>query len=455
MTVAAVLSLASVDSCQKIAQQKQSLAVPELKIDNCQNGSFVVVWSAVENAVGYECEFDSNATETVSECSYGKDGLEAGKTYTLKVRALADEDSEFTSSEWAQIEIVMGENEPDFVIDCEVRGRMIYVDVYPADKQGTYYAEVIDKITYDEYGTDPKVVFGKILEYYEEIFGNGTYDFLKDVGDLSFDMDMNAYSMEAYVIVGGIDQQLNITTSVVTEYFITDELPVSDNTFSVEFKNVTGATIQACVTPSNDDPYTMILIESESMEGFTEDEIYDLFCKQYSVWIKDHVYNGYMEMNYNSGLFPETEYTLFVFGWDTMPNTDISKFYVTTTKAESGESLTFEMEAEVLGPNEVYTHIIPSRNDMYYFSDVLPVNDYEPIKDDLKTYYSDLSGGWGMPLIEYIRMFADSGESEYTYDYLESGTEHVFYAVGLSIDGDEVTFHTPYEYDQTLVTPEE
>ncbi len=436
--------------------EKVKLATPELTQTLNDHTSFTVSWQAVENAVAYMCDMDGQTTET-SDLSITFSGLEEASSHVVKVKAVADANSNYQDSEWAEMTVQLQEKGADFEITCKVSGKNVDVTVKPADKKMAYYSEILSDADYKDYGGDPVKAFQQIINFYKEIFGEGTFDFLKDMGDVSYSMDMDAYNLDAYVFAAGIDEDLNITTEVAMQAFKTDPLPLSDNTFDIKLLEKGPAKAVFHVTPSNNDPYTMIVMEKEDLKGYTDDDLHSLFSNEYKGWIREHLYKGEMDMTYTDGLFPDTEYILFVFGWDTEPNTELNRFEFTTDKPSEGSDMTFEFEAEVQGPTDIYTKVVPSDPEALYFTDVIKKSDVDKYgADHLDDYYKDIcENNGGFPFIDYMQLFVVVGTCEYLYDYLDPNTEYVLMAVPLTLEDDNVLFHTPQFYDGKLVTPAE
>lgn len=457
LVLAAATVLLSVFSCRP-ESVRTTLDRPEPVVASQSATSFTVTWEPVADAFSYRYILtgpglleEEIATETPSvSCRY----MQADAEYLLRVQAVADPAGGLSDSEWAEIAIPL---QSLFHVGLEVDGRTVSVRVRPDNPELTYYAEVITDYQYrEEMGGNPDQAYATILDYYAEIFGNGTFDFLKDVGDLDFTMEMPLFGEKSHVILAGIDESLEITTDVEMYAFETEPLPVSENTFVIKLLELSASTASVEVTPSNDDPYTMVLVESDDLEGYTDEEIYSLMAKEYSGWINNgHVYTGYMVMNYSTGLLPSTDYTLLVFGWNTQPNTDINRFEFATEEGGPGAGVTFEMFAEVQGPYEIFTRVTPSDNQVYYFYDLVSEADYEAYEGNMKRYIEDICAEGGIDAAYYAEMFAVAGESEMLYDYMEPETSYYLYAMAIEIVGEEVVFYEPFFYDKILTTPAE
>lgn len=452
----------SFTACEKEEEivKEVKLATPELTHSLIDPTSFSVSWKAVDNAVSYVYDFDGTSVET-NDLSVTFSELEAASTHVVKVKAVAEKGTYFLDSDWAELSVTLdedpgsGETPATFEITCDIDGKNVHVKVMPGDKQMAHFSQILSEEDYKDYDNDPKKAFQGILDSYKEFLGSGTYDILKDFGDIEFDMDMGAYNLTGYVFAAGIDEDLNITTDVAVCQFKTGPLPVSENTFQFELLEKGPARAVVEITPSNNDPYTMVLMEKDDLIGYTDEDMRSLFSKEYKGWIMEHLYVGKMDMTYTTGLFPDTEYILFVFGWDTEPTTELYKFELKTEPPVVDDNMTFEFFAEVLGPAEILARVTPSSKESLYFTDVLPKSEFDKYgADNLIEYYKyicEINGGYS--LADYVRLFAVTGDNEYLYDYMDPNTEYVLIAVPVTLTEDKAFFHKVHVYDQTLVTP--
>lgn len=442
--------------------EKVRIATPELTYSVNGSSSFSVSWKAVENAVSYVYDLNGDTAST-EDLSVTFNDLATDSTYLVKVKAVAGSNSVYVDSEWAEISVRLENDETPggdevvkpFEITCDVSGKNVFVQVKPSDKTMAHYSQILSEADYLDYGGEPVVAFQNIVNSYKEIFGDNTFNFLKDVGDVEYSMDMDAYDLNAYVLAAGIDENLNITTEVVICPFKTEPLPLSDNIFVIDLIEIGPAKAVFEITPSNDDQYTMVLMEKDDLTGYTDDDLNSLFSKEYKGWIREHLYSGEMSMTYTNGLFPDTDYILFVFGWDTEPNTQLNKYEFRTEKPVEDSDMTFEFTAEVQGPTKIFAKVVPSSKESLYFTDVLMKSDLDKYgADNLDDYYKNICETYGgYSFVDYMRLFAVTGDNEYLYDYMEPGTEYVLMAVPIKIDGDNVIFYTPQFYSEPLVTP--
>lgn len=84
--------------------------------------------------------------------------LEAGATYTLKVKAVSAE----TESEWAESSVTLNlKEEVKFNLQVNIDGYDLYVQTSPTDKDFKYYMEPVPESMFLEAGSDPAVLIEK------------------------------------------------------------------------------------------------------------------------------------------------------------------------------------------------------------------------------------------------------------------------------------------------------
>lgn len=108
LTILAAAFLVLAVSCSKEKKEEEPtiLSAPELSVAETTTDSFKVTWEAVEGAEKYGYEFEGNS-DYVSETELSFSGLEAGATYSLKVKSV----SASAESEWAEISVTL-ESDP-------------------------------------------------------------------------------------------------------------------------------------------------------------------------------------------------------------------------------------------------------------------------------------------------------------------------------------------------------
>lgn len=448
------------------------LEAPTVTVASKTDSSFTIEWESVENAGHYSVDFMGDVTDTES-LEAGYSGLESGQTYEISVKAIPDDLEKFTESDWTKLSVTLDtttvEPDPDpkpekyfdINIDFDKDALIMYCSITPADMDMYYYRETMTQAQVNELGGGSvETAWQAALDSYYAIFGNSIWDYYITTG---FDEWMvgTTYEETEYVMAAGIDTELNRITPVEYATLETGEAPQSDNTFVIEVKDITSSSAVVYVTPSNSDPFSLVLVESNDIEGYTEDELRDLLINVYT----DYVYDGnlfYQEMymTYPEGtLYPNTEHTVLVFGWNTVPNTEIFKKTFKTLPPASSDDLTFEITAEVIDAWNLHGVFVPSDPDAQYFALAVADYEFEPYKDYPPQFIIDVCDNFGLPLSSYAEMFAQTGTYDHVFDNWNDGiipeTSYYIWAVGFTAEGAGGTFGNWQIYEEILTTPAE
>lgn len=455
--VAACLMLAA--SCEKNqgnGDGDKELAAPALEIKETTPTSFKVIWSAVEGAEKYDYEFNGQA-ESVDKTELEFTGLETDKTYTLKVRSVSE--SQSLVSDWAEISVELKSGETpasvEFNLSVTSEGLNVIVKTAPSDKTFPYYVEPIPASMYEAAGNDPEAFFSQMMSDYAVAFGSASaaYDKICKTGDQDLKYDISKYAEEKYyVLLAGIDESLNITTEV--ECVSVDiELPVSDNTFDVAIVELEQTKIVVQVTPSNDDQFAIILQDKKTLDSMTEAQMRNFIANLVN---DNNLCSGRTVMQYDKNIAPSHDFSILVFGWDGTFTTEIVRKDFRTPDPEEVDELTFEFNVDVTGPVTANCEIIPSNQKASYFYDVIAMDKWTTdYKEDPREYIKQMAEEKSWTIVRYLTLFGSVGTQEYEYgdSYLSPGSEFVLFAIGYTIEGDEVTYLAPQHV--TFSTPAE
>ena len=291
----------SVDSGEDIVD-KVPLPSPVVEVQSLDAASFTIVWEEVTGAASYSyrCGW-SGETGTVEDTLLSFGGLEAGNAYTVYVASLPSPDASlFLASPETEVIVELpgaatSGNGFTFELVDEPDKMVMNYTVIPDDPDMLFYRDAFTDVQWEDFGGNPEDVWETAL------------------------------------------------AGVVDTMFYSGPVPPSDITFDIVVSNVGVSSAVVSVEPSNDDPWSMLMIEG-NMEDYSEQDMKDLLKYTYSEYINDgHVYSGYLDMRYNEGtLDPDTDYTVMVFGWNTALSTDIDTVRIRTDKASSSANLTFE-----------------------------------------------------------------------------------------------------------------
>lgn len=448
------------------------LEAPAITLESKTDSSFTISWEAVENAGCYSVDFMGDITDTES-LEAGYSGLESGQTYEISVKAVPADLEKYTESDWTKFSVTLDtsatvEPEPDpekyfdINIDFDEAAMMMYCSITPTDMEMYYYRETMTQAQVNELGGGSvEDAWQAALDSYYAIFGSSIWDYY--IITVGFDKWMadTTYEETEYVLAAGIDNELNRITPVEYATLETGEAPQSDNTFVIEVKDVTSSSAVVYVTPSNSDPFSLVLVESYDIEGYSEEELRDLLINVYTDYVYDgNLFNQAMYMTYPEGtLYPNTEHTVLVFGWNTVPNTKIFKKTFKTLPPTSSDDLTFEITAEVIDAWNLHGVFVPSDPDAQYFALAVADYEFEPYKDYPPQFIIDVCDNFGLPLSSYAEMFAQTGTYDHVFDNWNDGiipeTSYYIWAVGFTAEGNGGTFGNWQVYDEILTTPAE
>lgn len=456
-------------SCNKEKEneiEKEQLATPEIAVAAQTDSSFTIEWKSVEGAdyYNYACSW-SDDSDSTSGTSLSFSGLEAGMAYTVTLTAVPVDPELYIESEPASVTVTLEQAEVrnGFTIELEEDSarRLVTVTITPDDPEMLYYREAFDDYYYEDLGGNPEDVWTNALQSYIDMFGSpeNVLAMIASRGVDEFQYEY-VYDEHTYILVAGMDSSLNRITPVVDTVKYSGPVPPSDITFEVEVDEITTTGAVVYVTPSNNDPWSMLLIENSTLSEYSKDELEELVKVTYAGYINDgRVYNGALDMTYSEGkLEPDTEYAVLTFGWNTTLSTEIYRHVFKTLPASSSENLTFEWVVEILGPTDIHVIVTPSDMDACYFVLPLTMEDYEMYGDDIEGYIEYVTEGFLTPY-EYASMWNVTGiDDEYfNYEYISPGTSYKLLAVGVDIDNEAETadFYSPQYYEKTVTTPYE
>ena len=466
VAAASIVVSCSVDSGEGIVD-KVPLPSPVVEVQSLDAASFTIVWEEVTGAASYSyrCGW-SGETGTVEDTLLSFGGLEAGNAYTVYVASLPSPDASlFLASPETEVIVELpgaatSGNGFTFELVDEPDKMIMNYTVIPDDPDMLFYRDAFTDVQWEEMGGNPEDVWASALQGYIDFFGDSWMYMVAESGTVQSYFDYY-YDQHTYILVAGIDSLANRITPVVDTVFYSGPVPPSDITFDIVVSNVGVSSAVVSVEPSNDDPWSMLMIEG-NMEDYSEQDMKDLLKYTYSEYINDgHVYSGYLDMRYNEGtLDPDTDYTVMVFGWNTALSTDIDTVRVRTDKASSSADLTFDWLIEVQGPTEIHAVVTPSDLEAQYIVIPMPDYDYEEFGTDIDAYLEYVTMGM-ITTYEYAYMFATTGVTDKVFDEWNDGiypeSSYMFMAVGVDMDNSSQTveFYSPQTYGEMVTTPSE
>lgn len=453
--LAAACLMAAVACERENPQEQTSLQTPELEAADVTETSFTVRWSPVEGADSYDWELNAGAEQgstTQTELQFS--AMETG-TYKVRVKAVSSERG--IESAWAEINVMLeaGLTDIEFNLTAtQVDGMKLNVKTSPEDKEAPYYFEPVTQSIFEQ-AEDAETLFRDILNARITTSSSLADAFEKyaRTGDANVNYDISAYPEPVYyVLIAGIDEQMNTTTPV--HYVeVPIEVTTSDNEFTVSVTDLQLTSITVQVAPLNDDPYAIILQDTETVDALSDAQLRELLA----MLVNDNaICSGTESMTYSKNIVPSHSYTLLVFGWeDNLITTEINKTLIVTPDPVTEEDLSFEFNVDVTGPTTATVEVTPSSQEASYFYDVVTMSDWNLYQQDPARYIEEMAAGMRRTVPEYLRMFGSVGTQTADYDdfVLMPNTEHVLFALGYTLNGNSVTFQKTYS--TTFTTPEE
>lgn len=181
------------------------------------------------------------------------------------------------------------------------------------------------------------------------------------------------------------DEECQLLGEVSTAEYTTAPAEMSSNKFTVEIREVNQSQVTVAVKTTTNDPYVIIPMKSEDIEGMTDDEIFNYVTTAYDYLVREYTHNGDYTRTF-SRMRPETDYTILVFGntAGTM-TTEMVKVEVTTTASGDPKDCTFTFNI-VPGADTVWLEIDPSDKGHFYNWLIYPA---DITAEEAKSYIHD------------------------------------------------------------------
>ena len=213
-----------------------------------------------------------------------------------------------------------------FDIEVAVDGADATISITPEVEQGYYHVMVVGREDelYREEGTIPNEDYAVLVSqdwmnyvnsymgYYEMSLEQVLTEKCKS-GTQSWEEPLMANSdyMVIAFRVDDVDGLPMLTTVPAVKHFTTGDVEATDMSFDIEVNSCYTTVLDFTITPSSVEPFTFVSIKkSQVAEYTTDEEIIDYLINEY--WLDEYTGPcGY----HNSNFSPDTEYSIFVFGY--------------------------------------------------------------------------------------------------------------------------------------------
>ena len=337
-------------------------------------------------------------------------GLDPNSEYVIYVYGLTAE-GERTTEIYSVAAVTQPPYEGPITLDVQIteENNIMDVTVTPSHDGVYYYWNLMDRETYDAYasvhGDDPVKVFQAYVEWdiqdlidYEYLTTRAEYyDWYSDINQVNSQFECMALT-DYIVFACQWDENCIFTGEPTYVWHTSADVAPSDNVITVFVgDDVDQSSFFVDIKTTNNDPYVMMAEPSVFMEGMNEDQIYAHLLEDYGAFgLNYYVFEGDVAGRM-TGLQPDTEYTLVVFGFKAgKKTTSMQTFNVKTLSAGPAEDCTFDFKLDKAESNALHITVTPSDAAHYYYWYVYSLDTTaDQVKEDVnnlinKTYYGDM-----------------------------------------------------------------
>lgn len=350
-----------------------------------------------------------------------------------------------------------------FDVSIAVDGINATLTASPSDKNVRYYTDIKLKSDWPN-GPD---IQGWLQTYMwqQSIMGKTkeqTINEISSYGDVSKEYYLDKET-EYYAFAVAINEVGLLQSDPKVIEFTSGSVPPSDNTFQINVIQEGVDYVDYEIVPSNNDYYSYAVSPVSEWEGMTDEE----YVRQYistgmNLILMDMKTTFGTNSFTESGLAPNTDYYIFVFGYEQQTiTTDITKVKVSTVGTDNPEDLTFTFETDNITPTSVDVKVVGTPSQALYYWDI---SEASATAEDVKTaidarvqHYIDI--GYMPDRATAFQSFGTRGTVEeqgktyyeFTYKSIEPGKEYKVYAVGIYDETGE--YATDVFFSEPFKTP--
>ena len=162
-------------------------------------------------------------------------------------------------------------------------------------------------------------------------------------------------------------------------------LEPSRNVLTLELKNLTQSSVDVKTTTTTNDPYVVLPLRADVVNGLSDDELFELIMSEYDYVISSYTYQGTSTNTFGS-MRPDSDYTIVAFGYKagTLTTSKIWREEFHTLASGDPQECTFSMNI-IPSVDNAWIEIIPSDKGHAYHWMVYPANySAEDAKDYIK-----------------------------------------------------------------------
>lgn len=330
------------------------------------------------------------------------ENLEPNTEYVLYAYGITPKGERTTDVVWEAFTTeAPWEGDLTFEFNVMEENHRLFFDVTPSHTGVPYYFGIVKKALVEEWfesynTTDLREAIQKgeidanidILIDYEFISDrSGFYSIFNETGRL-FDESMACDGATTYLFFAAKWNENCELIGEVSSYEHTT-LPVepSDNVITLKVENITQSSADMVTTTSNNDPYTVIAVESSTIAEMDDKTLYDYLTYNYDYLLDEYTFSGGRTRTYTH-LEPNTNYTFVAFGYlaGTQTTSYILREEFTTTRSDDPKDCTFEFEWTV-DTEEAWIKIDPSDDGHHFFWGIY---DARYTAQEVKDYITDV-----------------------------------------------------------------
>ena len=226
-------------------------------------------------------------------------------------------------------------------------------------------------------------------------------------------------------------------------------LEPSSNVLTLELKNLTQSSVDVKTTTTTNDPYVVLPLRADVVNGLSDDELFELIMSEYDYVISSYTYQGNSTNTFGS-MRPDSNYTIVAFGYKagTLTTSKIWRETFHTLASGDPQECTFSMNI-IPSVDNAWIEIIPSDKGHAYHWMVYPAN-YSA--DDAKDYIKNviIKRGYDNDYSVFASWELTQGDETTTVSDLAPDTD---YKLGIVImDFDKCEFLSDVHFSEVFHT---